>query len=481
MYFLINIYKKVNFVFNKKYSSYIPFLLLFILLTLLEVLSIGLIIPYMNLIFNPDILMESNFLKNNLNLNKDFNPRSLIIPFSVVFIVVFIFKTFFIIFVRALIQKFSLGNQKNLQIELMQTYQNMDYVKNNKKKQSEYIRNIREFSANCMTCLEMGLRVTSEFIIILAIVFFLLFLEPIPLISVGSIILISILMYNFYLKPLAVKWGKEKTEATKLIYQSVDDSFKGFKSINSLGKQNFFSEFLKRGTNSVFKNDLKSSVIISSPRYFLELVLVIFIISYLCINIINRGIDYNSFPIVAIFALAGLRILPSAAIISNGILMISYCNEALNVIYSDLRRYKTNTSNASAKISKANQKKITEFKSLNFKNSIELKNLSFSYENTKKQILENINLELNKNEFIGLIGNTGSGKTTLVDILLGFLKPTNGKIIIDSNEQDPIELNLAGKIGYLPQENFIINDTLEANIALDYNKNKIDQKKFKKF
>ena len=168
MYFLINIYKKVNFVFNKKYSSYIPFFF-FILLTLLEVLSIGLIIPYMNLIFNPDILMESNF-KNNLNLNKDFNPRSLIIPFSVVFIVVFIFKTFFIIFVRALIQKFSLGNQKNLQIELMQTYQNMDYVEFNKK-QSEYIRNIREFSANCMTCLEMGLQ-TSEFIIILAIVFF---------------------------------------------------------------------------------------------------------------------------------------------------------------------------------------------------------------------------------------------------------------------------------------------------------------------
>ena len=96
-------------------------------------------------------------------------------------------------------------------------------------------------------------------------------------------------------------------------------------------------------------------------------------------------------------------------------------------------------------------KKITEFKSLNFKNSIELKNLSFSYENTKKQILENINLELNKNEFIGLIGNTGSGKTTLVDILLGFLKPTNGKIIIDSNEQYPIELNLACKIVYLPQ------------------------------
>ena len=240
MYFLINIYKKVNFVFNKKYSSYIPFLLLFILLTLLEVLSIGLIIPYMNLIFNPDILMSS-FFKNNLNLNKDFNPRSLIIPFSVVFIVVFIFKTFFIIFVRALIQKVFFGKSEKLQIELMQTYQNMDYVEFNKKTVRVH-KNIREFSANCMTCLEMGLRVTSEFIIILAIVFFIIFrTNPSYFCWVNNID--KYFTYNFYLKPLAIKWGKEKTEATKLIYRAANDSFKGFKSINSLGKQNFFLNF----------------------------------------------------------------------------------------------------------------------------------------------------------------------------------------------------------------------------------------------
>ena len=99
-------------------------------------------------------------------------------------------------------------------------------------------------------------------------------------------------------------------------------------------------------------------MIISSPRYFLELVLVIFIISYLCINIINRGIDYNSFPIVAIFALAGLRILPSAAIISNGILMISYCNEALNVIYSDLEDIKQILVMLRQRLAKLTKKKL---------------------------------------------------------------------------------------------------------------------------
>jgi ATP-binding cassette, subfamily B, bacterial PglK len=472
MFFLVDTYKKVNFVFKKTYSSYIPFLFLFVLLTIMEILSIGLIIPYMNLIFNPELLLKYEFINKFIKINEDLNTKSLIIPFSIIFGVIFLLKTFFIIFVRAQIQKFSLGNQKNLQIELMQTYQNMEYVEFSKKKQSEYIRNIREFSANSMTCLEMGLRVTSELIIIFAIITFLLFIEPLPLIAISLIISSSIIMYNFYLKPMAVKWGKEKTEATKLIYQSVDDSFKGFKSIQSLGKQKFFAQFLKRGTKQVFKNDLKSSIIISSPRYFLELVLVIFLVTYLSLSILSKGIDYNEFPTLVIFALAGLRILPSAAIISNGILMISYCNEALTIIYSDLKKYKLKM-----KDSFLNDENFKDNE--DFNKSIELKEVSFSYNNAKKKILDKVNFVLNKNEFIGIIGNTGSGKTTFVDILLGFLKPTKGRILIDSKEQKVSSLNFHGKVGYLPQENFIINDTLEANIALNYNKDEVDRKKIR--
>ena len=200
MFFLIDTYKKVNFVFNKTYVSYIPLLLLFILLTLLELLSIGLIIPYINLIFNPEVLIKYDFIKNLGIIDSHLDIKNLIIPFSFVFGIIFLFKTFFIIFVRAQIQKFSLGNQKKLQIELMQTYQNMKYVDFRKKKQSEYIRNIRELSANSMTCLEMGLRITSELIVILAIITFLLFIEPIPLIIISVLIFLSILMYNFYLK-----------------------------------------------------------------------------------------------------------------------------------------------------------------------------------------------------------------------------------------------------------------------------------------
>ncbi len=471
MFFLIDTYKRINFVFNKTFKSYIPLLFLFILLTFLELLSIGLVVPYVNLILNPESLFSSKsfaVIKDFITINKSLDLQNLIIPFSFLFGIIFLFKTIFIIFVRTQIQKFSLVNQKNLQIELMQAYQNMEYVEFSKKKQSEYIRNIRELSANSRDCLEMGLRVLSEFIIILAIVIFLIFIDPVPLIIISLIILLSILTYNFFLKPMAVKWGKEKTDATKIIYQSVDDSFRGFKSIQSLKKQNFFSEFLKRGVNKIFKNDLKSSIIISSPRYFLELTLVIFLVCYLSLNILIKGPDNNILTTLIIFAVAGLRILPSAAIISNGILTIGYCNEPLKIIYSDLQKYK-------------NKKNLLEkqfFKNqINFMSAIELKNVSFNYDNSSKKILDDVNFTLKKNDFIGLVGNTGSGKTTFVDILLGFLKPTKGKILVDTKEKDARTLNYFLNIGYLPQENFIINDTLVTNITLNYKKEEIDKKK----
>ena len=206
---MIHIKKLILFLIKHTYHIFLFCFYSFFSL-FLELLSIGLIIPYINLIFNPEVLIKYDFIKNLGIIDSHLDIKNLIIPFSFVFGIIFLFKTFFIIFVRAQIQKFSLGNQKKLQIELMQTYQNMKYDDFRKKKQSEYIRNIRELSANSMTCLEMGLRVTSELIVILAIITFLLFVEPIPLIVISVLIFLSILMYNFYFKPMAVNGVKKK-------------------------------------------------------------------------------------------------------------------------------------------------------------------------------------------------------------------------------------------------------------------------------
>ena len=240
----------------------------------------------------------------------------------------------------------------------------------------------------------------------------------------------------------------------------MDESFKGFKEIKILGKLNFFKEFLRRGVDLVFKNDFKSSVIISSPRYFLELVIVIFIVLFLSTQIFFGANENDILPIIGVFAVAGLRIMPSTSIILNSILMIGYSQESLKIIYDDLKKLKIDHSNKNKNFSK-----ISSFQ------NIEFKNVNFSYPNAKNFVLTDINLKINKDECIGLIGDTGSGKTTFVDIILGFLSPSEGKILINEKEIKLKSSDWSNQISYLPQDHLIINDTLEKNITLSFDKN----------
>ena len=143
---------------------------------------------------------------DNFQIFTEMTKATLVIVLSTIFIVVFSFKTFFIIYVRAQIEKFSLQNKKKLKLKLMEGYQNMDYRDFVKMQHSEYIRNIWELSANATSCREMSLRVISEIIVITAIVIFLLFIDPEPLFLIGLTIFLSLLFYYKFLKPLAVKW-----------------------------------------------------------------------------------------------------------------------------------------------------------------------------------------------------------------------------------------------------------------------------------
>tara|TARA_B100000945_G_C20423960_1_gene619384 strand:- start:1068 stop:2816 length:1749 start_codon:yes stop_codon:yes gene_type:complete len=457
---LFNQIRKILFVFDKNFLSFLPLIILFLFASFLELLSLGLIVPYIKFLIQPDPSLIFGPFNFSILFNENITRQEFFIYFSLIFILIFFIKTFFIVLVRALISRFSLKNLKNLQVNLMTVYQNMNYKNFIEKNHSEYIRNIRELGAACMTCLEMGLRILSEIIVVIAIFIFLLFLQPIPLLIITSVIFLSYFFYSFYLKPKAIKYGKKKVEATKLIYQSVDESFKGFKEIKILGKLNFFKEFLRRGVDLVFKNDFKSSVIISSPRYFLELVIVIFIVLFLSTQIFFGANENDILPIIGVFAVAGLRIMPSTSIILNSILMIGYSQESLKIIYDDLKKLKIDHSNKNKNFSE-----ISTFQ------NIEFKNVNFGYPNAKNFVLTDINLKINKDECIGLIGDTGSGKTTFVDIILGFLSPSEGKILINEKEIKLKSSDWSNQISYLPQDHLIINDTLEKNITLSFDKN----------
>lgn len=453
---------KILDIFDVKIYSFIPLIFLFLFLTFLDILSLGLLIPYITFILNPGTSFYNEITKHLVSVSFINDEKTFFLAFSILFLFLFFFRTVIAICVKAFISKFSFGRLYKLQVKLFSSYQNMDFSNFKKKNHSEYIRNIRELASGSSACLEAGLKIMSEAILILSIMTYLFFMEPIPVLIICLLVGFCLVIYNNIFKRKAISYGEKKVRGLKDIYQVIDESFKGFKEIQVLDKKGFFIHFLDKGFKQVYKNDLKSSIILFSPRYIFELIVVVFIISFLASQTILFEGQKEILPIVGVFAFAGLRILPSASSISNSLVMIGIYKESSKILFDDLQ--------ANKKIYIENTKDNTD----KFE-SISLSNIDFKYRNNPKKILNKIDFNLNKNETIGLIGETGSGKSTLVDILLGFLKPIEGKVLVNNKLSD-LKKSFSQKISYLPQDHLVINNSIEKNITLSIE----DLKNYKK-
>jgi ABC-type multidrug transport system fused ATPase/permease subunit len=188
--------------------------------------------------------------------------------------------------------------------------------------------------------------------------------------------------------------------------------------------------------------------------------IIIVIIYYL----VQTNNFINALPLISLYAFAGYRVLPALQKIYNSITLLRFMGPALDNLLQEL---------------KINQLKMTLKKggSLPFKKSIRLKNIYYNYPNTKKLALKNINLEIFAHTTVGLVGTTGSGKTTIVDIILGLLDPQKGTLEIDgkiiNNEN---KKSWQQTIGYVPQHIYLFDDTISSNIAFGINKENINQK-----
>ena len=179
--------------------------------------------------------------------------------------------------------------------------------------------------------------------------------------------------------------------------------------------------------------------------------------------------DFNSIiPIAALYAFAGYRLMPALQQIYGAISQLRFVRPSLDTLKDDIKGLSNNYTNNNQEI-------------LNFKKTINLKNINFSYPNTSEKVLKNINFTIPALSTIGLVGETGSGKTTIIDIILGLLDPVEGKLEIDNTEINKLnKRSWQNIIGYVPQNIYLADDSVAANIAFGVEPKKIDQGKIEK-
>ena len=445
----------------------ILFLLISILAGGLEFIGIGLIYPFLLLIINPENVVKTTIYKNFSNTFGIENLTTNILIIIGIIVLTFICKNLLMIFCIYLQNKFVINWKNNINEMLMKFYLNAPYKKLFKSSNSEKIYNMTVLSSQT---LETFVQRTLIFYTNCIIVFLILTLMLIkfPLISIFAIIFsaLCLICLNKFFK------NKTETLAPKMLDFSLKnnnqiiENIKNLKEIRIFSVENYFlkkfNRVQKENNNVIFKNSFYASI----PPYILEIILVLALI--LIAGLITWQNSDNPPQIIASYGLIIAVLLRLAPTLNRIQIALNHMNSSKNMTKKMNEEYITNQFDKTV----SEHQNITE---IEFKNNIKLNAVNFSYQENKT-ILKNISFEIKNGEFIGIIGLSGAGKTTLADILMGLLPIDSGNFYID--ETEITEKNIYGLrklISYVPQEFNILEDSYKNNVAWGIPYQEIDE------
>ncbi|MDA8658134.1 ABC transporter ATP-binding protein/permease [Flavobacteriaceae bacterium] len=432
-----------------------------------EILGIGMLLPIMTAITKPENLMNLELIDRILK-SIDINTTDQFIALSLFLLVaLYTIKSFFLLYLSFFQNSFIANLISRLSNDLFENYLNRDYLYHVKKNSSELIKNFQVEINGFSHYLISSLQLMTESILAFSVFCTLLYIELKGTILVMLFFGVLSISFHQIAKNKSKKWGDQRAVNDSKISKTIIEGLSGIKEILVLGRQIYFQNNLFEFNKIKAKLDVKAMTIRQVPRYYLELLSVISLVCFIAVLLANDQNLSDMIVILGVFIGATFRMLPSINRILSSLQKIKYHSSSLHIILNEFNQLSTNQK----------ESKIESTQIIDFKESIELKNLSFFYDKGN-QILNKINLKIKKGEKIGIIGHSGAGKTTLINIIVGLIKQTSGDIFIDNKLlKNKNLISWKSKIGYVPQDVYLIDDSIKSNIALGIRKDKIDNEK----
>ena len=463
---MINIVKQALFILETKHKFNFLFISILILInTFFETLSIAFIIPVISAILDPVGFTQLIFIKDLVNYLDIKGQLNLIILVMAIMITIFSIKFIFGIFLNYQIAKLHFILKIDLSKKLLSYYLNNNYQFFLNKNSSELIRNIEIELSHFTTAMFALMKLLIDILIVISLLFLLILVQPFSAFLSITIIALSFIFFYYSFKNKLEKWGKQRQFHDGNKIKILRQSFDGIKEIKIFFKELFFINiFNYHNYNSNIKF-IWLSVISSLIKPWGEITFLLALTCLLYITFTNNLEVVEILKILGLYSAVALKILPSANQIINNFNTLKFVKSSLDCLFSEFSKYHI--------VEADNDKQSSNY---TFNNSIELNDLSFKYTLAKKEIFKNVNLKIKNSSLVAIIGSSGAGKSTLVDIIMGLLKPTAGKILIDGKELLDNIKDWQLKIGYVPQNIYLFDDTVRNNIALGIKSNDIDDK-----
>lgn len=452
---------------NLRLKSLLVLLMVFIGM-LLEMAGVGLIIPVFSLILDSEKLLEYKFFQELFDKYSINDEKYFIFAALGLLMLVYIFKAIYLSILSWVQARFVYQLQADISRTLFFKYISQPYSFHLNRNSAYLIRNVTTETTQLVEAAFLSMMlVINEVIVILGLVFLMFILTPSKALILVSIIAIGMLLIQTITKKLLVGWGTIRQENEGLKIKTAQEGLGGIKDIKVLSREHEILKSFYNHVNAVATVSANRNAVQQYPRIWIEFLGIISLMVIILVDIMSGVSTVSIIPSVAFIAAIAFRIMPSSNRFLSAIQSIKFSTPVVELVKNELL-----LESSYKEINKGDKSFIE------FKDNIKINNITFSYKE-KANILKDISFEIKSGEKIGIVGSSGSGKSTFVDVILGLHTPDLGNIEVDGKNIFD-NLNQWHEIlGYVPQTIFLSDDTLRRNIAYGLSESDIDDDNIK--
>ena len=473
---MVRMLKKINVILDARQKAKMGGILVMMLLGgILEALGITLVVPVIMVLVDESAIAENKYHMGDLYaaLGMESVTQFAILMMAAI-VAVFVVKNVFLYFTNVVRLKFIYTNQFDTSNRMMINFMKRPYEYYLNADTSIIQRNITSDINNVYALILTLLQLASEVIVFACMVVVLFYIDAKMILTIAALLVVVLMVIKWFIKPIMLKAGKENQDYYSGLYKWIEEAVMGIKEIKIAGRENYFiNEYAKCGAGYVGAVQ-KYNIYNSTPRLLIETVCIAGLVGYMVVMLLRGARVDELLGALSVFALAAARLLPSANRINNFQTSVAYFEPFLDNV-SDNLQAEIHDKNIS--YNAADYRKKVEVRKLPVEREIDLKNITYRYPNSDAYIFRHADMAIPVGKSVGIVGTSGAGKTTIVDILLGLLKIEEGEILADGVEVRGHYQEWLKNIGYIPQTIFMLDTTIRKNVAFGYEDADIDDEK----
>ncbi len=466
-------FKKLLFLLSHKEKKQASLLLLMIILmALLDTAGVASIYPFMVVLTNPGLIETNYFLNEMFRVSKIFGVESnedFLFALGLLMFIILVISIAFKAFTNYVQVRFVVMREYSICKRLVEGYLNQPYAWFLNRHSADLGKTIlSEVAILIGSGINPMMTLISTGIITITILTLLVFADPKLALIIGLSFSFAYGVIFYFTKKILFRAGEKRLENNKLRFTTIIEAFGASKEVKVGGLEQSYIKRFSKAAQSLARSIASETIISLLPRYALEIIAFGGILIIILTSMWRSSEFSNILPIISLYVFAGYRLMPALQQIYSSLTQLTFVSPSLDKLHDDIRGLKSFDNNQHLGI-------------LNFNKQIILKNVYFDYPNSSRTALKNINLIIPAKTKVGIVGATGSGKSTTVDVILGLLEPQKGTLEVDGKIITKKNSRLWQRsIGYVPQSIFLSDDTIAANIAFGIDTKNIDQEAVEK-